>query len=493
MQRNSRPLGRFLLTVSAAVVLLSARPAPAQVLTDAQGRVVDAQGRTRLLVTFRDRPNPALIERFGGRVHRVFRLAPIVSCSIREANAELLWRLAGVEFVEPERVVQALYTAGEVVPWGIARIHAPKAYDGGFNGSGAIVAVLDTGIDLSHPDLAMRYLGGYDFVDGDDAPEDENGHGTHVAGTIAASDNGSGVVGAAPGVGLHAVKFLDALGLATTSDEIQAVQWASQRGPDVINMSFGSYRSSWAERRALRQASRRGALLVAAGGNDGDDTNNYPAAYPFVVGVGATDAADQRAYFSNTNNSIELAAPGLDVYSTMPTYDVMLTLLGYDYGHDYLSGTSSAAPHVSGAAALVFAARPGWGPSQVRQRLNDTALDLGAPGRDTWFGYGLVDAAAAVGAGGGSTPGGDFGTIQGTVTQNGRPSGWKLVSLLNEVGTPIATTRSNWQGSYSFADVPADLDPATFYQAQVSWWLRTVTSDPVDLQPGQVATVDLAL
>ena len=491
MQHLSRAMCLALLV--GMVMLSSSLAALPQPNTAPEAQLTDAQGRTRVLVTFRTQAVPRLIERLGGRVDRVFRIAPIVSCSIREANIGLLWRIAGVEFVEPERVVRALYTTGETVPWGIARIRAPEAYSGGATGAGATIAVLDTGLDLSHPDLAARCVGGHDYVNGDDVPDDENGHGTHVSGIAAASDNRRGIVGAAPAVGVYAVKFLDALGFATTSDEIQAVQWASEHGANVITMSFGASRSSWAEKRALRQAYNRGALLVAAGGNDGDSRNTYPAAYPFVIAAGATDGADQRASFSNTNKSIELAAPGVGIYSAMPTYDVLLTLLGYNYSYDYLSGTSMATPHIAGAAALVFAAYPGWTNSQVRQRLAETARDLGPAGRDTSYGYGLVDAAAAVGAGSGGTPSGDVGAIQGTVTQNGWPAGFRQVVLLDEGGATVATTQTDWQGKYGFSQVSADDSPATFYRVRASSWSGSVTSGPIDLQPGQVVTVNLAL
>jgi serine protease len=138
-------------------------------------------------------------------------------------------------------------------------------------------------------------------------------------------------------------------------------------------------------------------LLVAAGGNQGTNSVDIPARYGSVIAVAATDESDQRASFSNFGSQIELSAPGVDILSTMPSYTVFLNEPPYGYGHayDYLSGTSMASPHVSGVAALVWAAHPDWTNAQVRSRLTSSAEDLGAPGRDRYFGYGLVDAAAS--------------------------------------------------------------------------------------------------
>ncbi|UCC68669.1 MAG: S8 family peptidase, partial [Armatimonadota bacterium] len=274
-------------------------------------------------------------------------------------------------------------------------------------GTGIAVGIIDTGIDYTHPDLADNYVLGYDFVNNDWDPLDDNGHGTHVAGTIAALDDGpnSGgantgdisVVGVGPEISLYVAKVLDRAGTGKTSDLVAALDVAARYGIRVVNMSLGSLFSSSTLRSACARAHQSGVMLVAAAGNEGMNWLDVPARYPSVVSVGATNALDQRASFSNKSWNLELCAPGVGVLSTMPTYWVQLNEYpyGYQMHYDYLDGTSMACPHVVGAAALVFAAHPDWTSMQVRYRLLATAIDLGPAGRDNHFGYGLVDAAAA--------------------------------------------------------------------------------------------------
>jgi hypothetical protein len=248
------------------------------------------------------------------------------------------------------------------------------------------VAVIDTGIDYNHPDLNANYAGGYDFVNGDSDPKDDHGHGTHVSGTIAGEDDGAGVVGVAPMTKIYALKALNSFGGGSWSDIIAAVQRAVDLGIPVTSNSYGdsSYPGNTV-RDAFANAAAAGVLHIAAAGNSGNssgtgDNVGYPAKFDSVVAVAATDQTNSRAYFSSTGPDVELAAPGVNVTSTLP---------GGGYGT--MSGTSMATPHVAGTAALVIACGVA-GPASVRQRLQQTADDLGAAGRDSLYGFGLVDA-----------------------------------------------------------------------------------------------------
>lgn len=251
----------------------------------------------------------------------------------------------------------------------------------GILGEGIEVALLDTGVDLRHPDLRDNIVGGIDFVNHDDEPQDDNGHGTGVAGILAATENGLGLVGVAPKVGIWAVKMLGHDEQGSISDLIRGIEWALDRGVEIINMSLGTPEDNPALREAIIAAYQAGVLLVAAAGNKGSQVL-FPAAYPEVIAVAASDKNDQHAWFSNMGPEVELTAPGTDLLST-----------GLTGQYQIVNGTSFSVPHVSGVAALLFSigitdAR------QVRQRLDQTAEDLGLT--LTAQGYGLVDAKRAV-------------------------------------------------------------------------------------------------
>jgi subtilisin len=393
-----------------------------------------ARSREKVLVGFDARPNIAAVEALNGRVKYVYRLVPAIAAEVPRSMIPALRRARGVAYVEPDYPVYATglwasapltgeRTVGEPtalfdpalesLPWGIERIGAPDVWLGVEGqtppnvGEGIRVGIIDTGIDYTHPDLADNYVLGYDFVNRDWDPADDNGHGTHVAGIVAAIDDGpnSGggntagisVVGAAPRVSLYIAKSLNADGVGSMSDIVAALDVAASYDVDVVNMSLGSPFWSRTLRRACDNAYAAGVLLVAAAGNEGLGRLDIPARYWSVIGVGATDELDRRASFSNYGQGLELCAPGVGVLSGMPTYEVALNRFPYEYEevYDYLSGTSMASPHVAGTAALVLAAHPDWTHAQVRERLASTAEDLGPPGTDTYFGYGLVDAAAA--------------------------------------------------------------------------------------------------
>jgi len=363
-------------------------------------------GRVDVLIGFKDLPDAALVRAHGGAVTAVFDIVPALAATVPESALAGLQRNPNVEYVEEDRALFAIYDpATEALPWGIARIGASSAWLGGNTGAGVRVAIIDTGIDAGHPDLAANYTLGYDFYRRDAVPNDENGHGTHVAGIIAALDDGpnyggrnagTSVIGVGPQIDLLIAKFLGPSGSGSTSQEVSAIQWAVKNKARVISMSYGSYYASRTEQKALNNAYAKGIYLAAAAGNDGLPITIYPAGYANVVSVAATDSSNQVAYFSNYNSDVELAAPGVNILSTMPTYVAWLnTNYGLARMYEYLSGTSMACPHVSGSAALFIGKHPTWSVTQVRDRLNSTAVDLGPAGRDADFGYGLVNAAAA--------------------------------------------------------------------------------------------------
>ncbi len=248
------------------------------------------------------------------------------------------------------------------------------------------VAVIDTGLDSTHEDLKDRVTAGYDFVDMDEDPSPGpiyEEHASHVAGIIAAStDNGIGVAGAA---GKAPIKIMPLRVLEAGGGDdytiAQAIYYAVDNGAKVINMSLGGFGESPLLTDACNYAFNKGVVVVASSGNDGDDVENYsPAAIPGVITVAATDIENQPAYFSNYGSAVELAAPGVDVLSTIP---------GNQY--ESYSGTSMSAPFVSAACALLLSKNPTLSTIEVEQYLTDSAKDLGDEGKDEYFGYGLLN------------------------------------------------------------------------------------------------------
>lgn len=284
----------------------------------------------------------------------------------------------------------ALHNIGQTGGTDDSDIDAPEAWDITTGSSTVIVAVIDTGVDYTHPDLAANMwtntgeiagnnvdddnngfiddIYGWDFANNDNDPFDDYGHGTHVAGTIGAvTDNGIGIAGIAWNVKIMAVKFLDASGGGTLDGAIQAINYASQNGASISNNSWGGGGYYAALHDAIEAAAARDHLFIAAAGNDGMDNDfspAYPASYDLdnVISVAATDHDDQLAWFSNYGEtSVDLAAPGVDILSTLPTSGPLSSPTGYGT----LSGTSMATPHVSGVAALLRAYHPTWTYTQI--------------------------------------------------------------------------------------------------------------------------------
>ncbi len=272
----------------------------------------------------------------------------------------------------------------EVLPWGIDRVEADLAWS--IIGSSTIkVAVLDTGIDLDHPDLIGNVINGYNVILPRKTANDDNGHGTHVAGIIAAVDNEFGVVGIGPNLEVYAVKVLDRRGSGSTSTVIAGIEWAIDNDMDVINMSLGGG-GTLSLHEAVIKAYNEGIVLVSSAGNSYGGAVGYPAAYPEVIAVSSTNINNELSLFSSVGDEVDIAAPGEAIYST------------YKNGkYATLSGTSMASPHVAGAVALIIGdmidANPNAiiSPDEVLTRLKTTALDLGDEFEDPNFGAGLLN------------------------------------------------------------------------------------------------------
>lgn len=299
--------------------------------------------------------------------------------------------------------------------WGLKTIRVPQAWDA-TRGNGVVVAVVDTGVDAGHPDLAGRVLAGRDFVDDDDNAADAKGHGTHVAGTIAASTgNGVGIASVAPGVKILPVRVLGADGEGDPGDVADGIDWAVERGARVINLSLAQddqlpisgealLRDTRVDR-AIRQAASDGAIVIVAAGNDdegGKPQTAYDATVAGVLVVGATTRADERAAYSNYGDGLDLVAPGGGTAKDPkvcgdPNWIVSTWWNPQAKKSDYGGGcgTSMAVAHVSGVAALLMAR--GYSNAGAAKRLMDTAIDLGPSGRDQQTGRGRIDALAAVG------------------------------------------------------------------------------------------------
>jgi subtilisin family serine protease len=281
----------------------------------------------------------------------------------------------------------------------MALIHADVMWQTCFPGKGSsvTVAIIDTGVDLTHPDLSANLVAGYDYVDGDNTPQDGNGHGTNVAGIAAAALNGIGVSGVAPWAKILPVRVLDDEGSGYTSDVAAGVTYAADRA-QVLNLSLGSVYADTTLQNAINYATNtKGRLVIASSGNCGDsdyiyngctskNQPSYPGAWSNVLAVAATDNYDAHASFSTSGTYVDVAAPGVEIYSTF---------MGNSYYAE--SGTSQAAPHVAGLAALIWAKYPSYTAAQVWNRITSTAVDLGAAGRDNVFGAGRIDVKKALG------------------------------------------------------------------------------------------------
>ncbi|WP_238457381.1 S8 family peptidase [Alkalihalophilus pseudofirmus] len=336
---------------------------------------VFGQDAERYMVTFEGAIDTELIEDAGGEVHETIELIQAASATLPKENVSGLLAHEEVAAIEIDQEVEIT----SVYDWGTNTIQAPAAWANGIAGDGVRVAVIDTGVDFNHNDLTV--IDSVSFVQEEETANDENGHGTHVAGIIAA--NGT-LLGTAPNSELYVVKALDKNGTGFHSNVVKGIEWALERDIDVINLSIGGNHPSRTLEQAIQKAYENGVLLVAAGGNNGtasgsEPTVEYPAKYEQVIAVAATDANDNRASFSATGPEIEVSAPGVGVISTY-----------LNGGHARMSGTSMAAPHVSGHLALLKQAYPNATNGELRSLLHEQTVSLSGEERSTFYGYGRI-------------------------------------------------------------------------------------------------------
>jgi subtilisin len=330
-------------------------------------------------------------------------LVGAVAGMVDDAQLDALLASPLVELVEPDELIQMqeggptvpLSLRAQTTPWGISRVQAPEAWGIVGNGSGIKVGIIDSGGDIDHPDL--DWAGGYNAMTGSTSPSawDDNisacnGHGTHVAGTVAALNNTEGVVGVAPGVQIYALKVFEVLNgdcLAWTSSQISAITWAVSQDIRVLNVSIGGGTMLTSYSNAITNAAAQGTFLVGAAGNTGGSML-YPGAYTDAIGIAATTSSNVRASYSSHGSAMDFAAPGSGISSTMP---------GGGYGSK--SGTSMAAPHATGVVALLLAQNPSLTLEQLKDKLQLGALDIGTAGWDEYTGWGLLQAVASLGGG----------------------------------------------------------------------------------------------
>ncbi|WP_090867324.1 S8 family peptidase [Oceanobacillus limi] len=349
---------------------------------DSTNNLIDMENMLRVIILIKKGYHPdSLVEVYGGQVEHLYEEMNMVAAYVPRDKLSEIRLDERVDYLEYDKIVEV--KPQQTVEWSNVSVQAPRALQSNLTGRNIKISVIDSGI-AEHEDLPIAK--GVSMVDYTTSYYDDNGHGTHVAGIIGARNNDVGIVGIAPESVIYAVKVLDQDGLGYTSDVIAGIDWSIQNNVDIINLSLGSEISSRLMESIVTKATDQNILLIAATGNNGtiagtENNVSYPARLPTVIGVGATDKNNQRASFSSTGEQVELAAPGVNILSTY---------LNNSYAK--MSGTSSASPFVAGIAALLKQRDPNLTISQLRTQLQNASLDLGSPGRDPWYGYGLAQA-----------------------------------------------------------------------------------------------------
>jgi subtilisin len=338
------------------------------------------------IVGFHSQPDENLIQQIGGTINSRLQSIHALSVSMTDASAQQLALYPSIKFIEQDKQVAM---EEQIVDSNIYKLNYPKPEELGqesyYTGNGIKVGILDTGIDTGHEDLIVA--GGISFVPNTSSYNDDNGHGTHVAGIIAAKDNQVGIKGLAPNVQLYSIKVLDDDGLGQYSQIIDGIEWATQQGLHMVNLSLAGKESSYALKLAVDEAYKKGLYIIAASGNHTNNTFSedqsvyYPAKYESVIAVGAVDKYNKHPKFSGSGPELEIVAPGVDIYSSFMnnTYETH-------------TGTSMATPYVTAIYALYKEAYPNKTTAELRTMIQNRAKDLGAAGRDVNFGFGLIQA-----------------------------------------------------------------------------------------------------
>lgn len=353
----------------------------------------------RVIITFQNKINHQLLTDPAIEIHHEFEQFHTVSATIPTEQRKRLEKHETVASVAADPVVTTNlqstgtetrldFTTSQLANWGIQSVLADDAHAFGLTGKGVKIGVIDSGIYMDHPDLHIA--GGVSFIPDSPTFNDDVGHGTHVAGIISALDNDFGAIGVAPDAELYAIKVMDKHGYGNQSDVAAGIEWAIAHDLDMINLSITSSQQSVILEKMIEKAANHGILLIAAAGNIKKHPQSYadvlyPARLASVIAVGSTNSKNHLSIFSYIGPSLELVAPGESIYSTyLP--------VGGREPFIYADGTSMAAPFVTGVAALYKEAYPNLPNKELRNLLQTTARDLGKPGKDLIFGYGLVQA-----------------------------------------------------------------------------------------------------
>jgi subtilisin family serine protease len=367
--------------------------------------------KNEVVVKFRQSPSDADLQKIGADIRataaHIMGTTYVFRSDTLEAKQLMdYFRQWDIEYAEPHFLyltnnqAPASYANNEtnaqaIVPndllyrryqWNLPIIDTELGWNISKGASNVIVGIVDTGVDLNHPDLQGHLLKGINVVHTESPPMDDVGHGTHIAGVITALvNNDRGVAGMTWENPVLPVKVLDETGAGSTYSVAQGVVWATDHGAKVLNLSLGNYAEANFLHDAIRYAFDHDVVLIAASGNDNTEEPGYPAAYPEVLAVAATDSNKQRAAFSNFGDYIDVTAPGVNIASTYP-----------DNQYAALSGTSMASPHVTALAALIRSINPALKNTEVMDIIRRTAMDLGPHGKDKYFGYGQIDVVRAL-------------------------------------------------------------------------------------------------
>ncbi|WP_051287339.1 S8 family peptidase [Paenibacillus taiwanensis] len=355
--------------------------------------------KRQYFISFKSQINTALIYSLGGKIVESYPDLTMILAELSAANAAKLKGDPQIEFVEQDRAIHVLpeqgttveremshlsqFNQGQVIQWGAQKVKAIEAQQEGYMGKGIKIGIIDSGIDYTHEDLSIA--GGVNIIDGSANFMDDYGHGTEIAGIIGALPNHIGVLGIAPDARIYGIKVLDAKGDGHISHVVKGITWSIDHHMDIVNLSFQTKENSKALKKVIKKAYQKGLLLIGAAGNNGFNEGNtveYPAAYKEVIAVGAINSRDERTFYSGRGKELDVMAPGASIYSTTLHHQYTMTL-----------GTSMAAAHVSGVAALIMEAKPHLNNREIRSIVMHTASKMG---ERNLYGHGLVDALKAI-------------------------------------------------------------------------------------------------